>query len=740
MAHGSLAFLLFPLLQKSARKKQRLCIELEQLETRTVPTVVIGQTLTGLTALSASYNGTNTVSSPPNTMAAESNNEIVEVANSALEIASRTGSGSPTTIDFSTLFKSLPSGDAFTDPRVIFDDIANVFVITDLENDSAGTTTETSTLWYAISKNENPASKSDFTINSFAFTEKPAGNNTQAYSADFDNLGYNANVYSVTVDMYTDATSTSSAIFNHPSIVEIQKGTVSNPTPTPIQIDFPSSFPVEPMTPSRMHGALTGGPMFFVGTEDGAKIQVVREDGIISNGVLNTSPSFELATDHVPSYSPVTYSTTSLTSGFYTVQQEGGTMLAVPDERFAAPADTMALPLMNQTPSWELVAADTVEVSGVIQARWYQITLTGAAGLAPSIGLNQVGEATPAVSGSSTFNPAIDITGKNVIMLGYSEAGPNEYLSSYVVDTADQQPQTTAAPLNIFLDAGKLIQAGTETYLDNNINRTGDNDSLAADPVGPTSVLVANEYSNNLFSPDNWSTVVAPATGIANNEIVEQMYLDLLNRQADSGGMKFYTNELVNGVSTLNIAQAFTGGIEFRNDVVKQAYETYLGRAPDSSGGQFWAGQIINGNFEALKIGLIGSAEFYGKAGNTNSGFVQNLFLDVLFRQPSSSDYTYWEGQLGSGSPPSSTALTNVATGIITSSEYYDRLLDRSPATPLLAGYYQEFLRRSTSLLEYGPLVNLLMNGQMTDTGVIQTLVGSLGYEQYVANNPPPLP
>lgn len=90
---------------------------------------------------------------------------------------------------------------------------------------------------------------------------------------------------------------------------------------------------------------------------------------------------------------------------------------------------------------------------------------------------------------------------------------------------------------------------------------------------------------------------------------------------------------------------------EFRYNWVAFVNNMYLGYVDASSGAvvsQFGALQSSNDHL-ATEVSVLGGADYYAATGSTADGFVLNLYNDVLRRTPSSSEPSYWAGQITSG-------------------------------------------------------------------------------------------
>jgi hypothetical protein len=82
------------------------------------------------------------------------------------------------------------------------------------------------------------------------------------------------------------------------------------------------------------------------------------------------------------------------------------------------------------------------------------------------------------------------------------------------------------------------------------------------------------------------------------------------------------------------------------NQMVAAWYQRYLGRGTDPYAAA-WVNALRGGSSPSSVLAqILGSPEYYQRAGNTPQGFVQRLFLDVLGRGPSPGEWNFWVNQL----------------------------------------------------------------------------------------------
>ncbi len=216
------------------------------------------------------------------------------------------------------------------------------------------------------------------------------------------------------------------------------------------------------------------------------------------------------------------------------------------------------------------------------------------------------------------------------------------------------------------------------------------------------------------------NTIQVASAGNANQLYVSQLYLDLLGRTADSGGLTTFTNLLAQGASRGAVALAIETSAEYRMVEVGHLYQHYLHRTPDSGGlTSFTAFLTAGGTLEQAAAMIVSSPEYFQvRGGGTNSGWLAALYQDALGRAIDSGGATTWGNLLSGGG-----TLSQVATAILTSPEYRTHIVDV---------FYQDYLRRHAdpagssgwvSVLNQGP-----QNGIEPDSLVIAGLVGSGEY------------
>ena len=106
------------------------------------------------------------------------------------------------------------------------------------------------------------------------------------------------------------------------------------------------------------------------------------------------------------------------------------------------------------------------------------------------------------------------------------------------------------------------------------------------------------------------------------------------------------------------------------SDFVRRIYLYVLDREPEAEGAAFWTSELYNFKRTGAEVaeGFIFSTEFIDRK-TSNSEFVTILYKTFFGRDPETSGFNYWVGQLDSGSM----SRERVAKGFIYSQEWADK-------------------------------------------------------------------
>lgn len=169
---------------------------------------------------------------------------------------------------------------------------------------------------------------------------------------------------------------------------------------------------------------------------------------------------------------------------------------------------------------------------------------------------------------------------------------------------------------------------------------------------------VAN--SGNLSATDvDQLTVRGPLAGVPGDgtiqTFVQNLYRELLGREADTAGSSFWVAYLAannNAAGRQTVVEAFLNSAEYKAHYITTLYRVFLGRTPEPAAVQFWAAQMGQPGTPGLHNGpadesnilsrIVGSDEFYAKAGGTPAAFVRAVYRDLLGRPGDANGVAGW--------------------------------------------------------------------------------------------------
>jgi hypothetical protein len=410
----------------------------EKLEDRTTPSVTLGVSVDGMNTTNNSCN-----CQPPDPIAAVGPYHVVEMVNTAIEVFNK--SGNVTSAPQSTLkFFSNHIRANQSDPFVFYDELGGKFVAGILDYRSTS-----SSNYVDFATGVDSSSGITWTLRS----PIPSGEGKKFL--DYPRVGYNADAYFIEGNMFQGG-------FRNVQVITIKKSTLNI-------VSRHNDSSLFTLTPAAMHGAVTGGPEYFVESANGggSTLAVVTE-----SNVLSSSPTFSTSFVSVPAY-----------SGGGSPAQPGGTISSFDDRIFDAAFRTTSDGVQH------LVAAHQVAGSSVpVVARWYDIN-------AGAMTLIQSGNAPAGTSGSSQFMPSVNINTAGSIGMTFDESSSSEFWSMYVTLRIASDPAGT-------METPVLAQGGTATSPD---SRVGDYSSTSVDPSDGLTFWSANEYQGSDF----WDTHIA---------------------------------------------------------------------------------------------------------------------------------------------------------------------------------------------------------------------------------------
>ena len=225
-------------------------------------------------------------------------------------------------------------------------------------------------------------------------------------------------------------------------------------------------------------------------------------------------------------------------------------------------------------------------------------------------------------------------------------------------------------------------------------------------------------------------TTPFPAQGNANADYVQGIYRALLNRNADAGGLAFWTGVLNGGSMTrLEVVVGIRNSQEHFTQEVDAFYKTLLNRSADPQGEAFWVGKLQAGlPEEQIAASFLNSPEYLSKG---DKFFVDSMYNSLLGRAADPTGETFWLSQLGNdaaGNPVKAPSLTHaqVINDFLFSTESLQRLVQ---------GTYAVILQRPTDVDGQNSWINTLQQGVPFATISEQFVASDEFFKKAAANN-----
>jgi hypothetical protein len=157
---------------------------------------------------------------------------------------------------------------------------------------------------------------------------------------------------------------------------------------------------------------------------------------------------------------------------------------------------------------------------------------------------------------------------------------------------------------------------------------------------------------------------------LSDANFVNQLYQNVLGRPGEAAGVQSWENTLAAGTSRGTVVEGFAQSPENRAKTLSTAgdkndaeatrvYAAAFNRAPDAGGEAFWSGQLANGATPIqIAQGFVSSPEFQGIYGKLSvSDFVSQLYQNVLHRAGDPGGQAFWTGVIQSGASQASVVI-----------------------------------------------------------------------------------
>ena len=147
---------------------------------------------------------------------------------------------------------------------------------------------------------------------------------------------------------------------------------------------------------------------------------------------------------------------------------------------------------------------------------------------------------------------------------------------------------------------------------------------------------------------------------LSNGGFVDQVYENVLGRTPDSAGRAFWINRLDTGTTRGQMMVGFSESDEFiegsanalfdfdAHGPIARLYQAYFLRTPDAGGLEYWSSQ--NMTLDSISEAFAASDEFATLYGTlSNQAFVEQIYANVMGREPDESGRTFWTAELYAG-------------------------------------------------------------------------------------------
>ena len=213
----------------------------------------------------------------------------------------------------------------------------------------------------------------------------------------------------------------------------------------------------------------------------------------------------------------------------------------------------------------------------------------------------------------------------------------------------------------------------------------------------------------------------------SDTRFIQQIYRDLLGREADTSGFDFWRSQLTSGmISRTDLIAAYLDSPEFQSQegAIARLYHAAFDRMPDATGFAYWVQQIQQGaSLETISASFLGSPEWAKLAVASDEAFVDHLYHTVLRRDPDAASQAFWEGQLAHGVSRASVLLS------FTESLENRAALASKVAVDML---YLGLLDREGDIWDYNYWVSVLESGAQTKDQVIDAFLKSQEFHDRV--------
>jgi hypothetical protein len=247
--------------------------------------------------------------------------------------------------------------------------------------------------------------------------------------------------------------------------------------------------------------------------------------------------------------------------------------------------------------------------------------------------------------------------------------------------------------------------------------------SVATGDAG-TYTVVATNSAGSATSSGAVLTVI-----LSDGAFLQRLWVTVLGQDADPGLLASLSAALAGGSSRAAVLGELYASSEYNDRQIDPAirlYQAALARSPDYAGLQNWSNGLQAGALTLAQAAdeFASSAEFVLKYGSLdNTGYVQQLYLNVLGRQADPAGAADWVGQLDSGA-----SRGTVLVGFSESDEFKADMANQVEIVRL----YFLLDQRMPTTVELQSWIAFLNGDDQTDTLFAQAYPSGLSDAAYV--------
>jgi len=272
--------------------------------------------------------------------------------------------------------------------------------------------------------------------------------------------------------------------------------------------------------------------------------------------------------------------------------------------------------------------------------------------------------------------------------------------------------------------------------------------NLIYTPVIAESSKPYANFSFSVYDGGAYSITHTATINVGNDTVVvsclKNLYLNVLSRTADAGGLAFWEASVNNGeVSGAEVMTAFFSSSEFTNrnlndlDYITTLYQVILQRSPDAGGQTAWLNALESGfpRADMLKA-FLGTAEFAAVCASYNIPamiknkiltFVEHLYVELLGRASDPAGLAYWSGELAAQTLTGS----DVVRGFTSSSELIGSALSDQEYVNKL---YTALLGRPADAGGLDAWTNAISSGAVTRNQALEGFLASQEFKNLAAS------